>query len=303
MDALSNPAGTDYVQPGVCDCLPLLAGIGVHDSTELHQSPADQYLGKDICGALQTGPGAALPDVKTHHSIFILDTWQYQRKFASDVYTIPMNQSSQPDRLNLETLAEGVNFLCIIDPALARIHANLGIPPLWAREPGFPTLVHIILEQQVSLASAKAAFVKLQQAAGAVTPETFLKYNDDELKGFGFSRQKTTYCRGLARLVLNNELDLEGLALLDDISARSTLVNIKGIGPWTANIYLLMALLRPDIWPSGDLALAVAYQKLIGLESRPTTEQLAEIAALWHPWRAVAARQLWHYYLSGMPTW
>jgi DNA-3-methyladenine glycosylase II len=208
-----------------------------------------------------------------------------------------------PSLLSHETLTQGVEFLCAVDPHLARIHANLGLPPLWAREPGFPTLVQIILEQQVSLASAKAAFVKLQQAAGTIAPETFFKYTDDELKGFGFSRQKTAYCRGLAQSMLKGELDLEGLALQEDLPARATLVNLKGIGPWTANIYLLMALLRPDIWPSGDLALAVAYQKLIGLNSRPTTEQLTEIAVRWQPWKAVAARLLWHYYLSGMPAW
>jgi DNA-3-methyladenine glycosylase II len=239
--------------------------------------------------------GFALPDIQAPDPIFVLD--------KTNNGTLFMNQASQPDRLDLETLLEGVKFLSTIDPNLARIHANLGPPPLWEREPGFPTLVQIILEQQVSLASAKAAYVKLQQAAGAVTPKTFFMYNDDELKGFGFSRQKTAYCRGLAQSVLNNELDLDGLAFLEDASVRAALVNLKGIGPWTANIYLLMALLRPDIWPSGDLALAVAYQKLIGLESRPTTEQLTEIAATWQPWRAVAARLLWHYYLSSMPAW
>ena len=214
------------------------------------------------------------------------------------VYTVPMNQVSQPDKLNLETLAQGVDFLRAIDPNLARIHANLGLPPLWAREPGFPTLVHIILEQQVSLASAKAAFVKLQQAAGVVTPETFLKYDDDELKRFGFSRQKSTYCRGLAQSILKNEIDIEGLAFLDDASARSALVKVKGIGPWTADIYLLMVLLRPDSWPSGDLALAVAVQELKKLPSRPGPEELERIASPWRPWRAVAARLLWHSYLS-----
>ena len=203
-----------------------------------------------------------------------------------------------PILLTDDILVQGVNYLSAVDPDLARIHSNLGLPPLWAREPGFPTLVHIILEQQVSLASAKAAFVKLQQAAGAVTPETFLSYNDEELKRFGFSRQKTAYCRGLAQSILNNELDLERLALLDDASARSTLIKVKGIGPWTADIYLLMVLLRPDSWPSGDLALAVAVQELKGLGSRPGPEELEHIASPWQPWRAVAARLLWHSYLS-----
>jgi DNA-3-methyladenine glycosylase II len=205
--------------------------------------------------------------------------------------------------LSNETLTQGVYFLCAIDSDLARIHANLGLPPLWAREPGFPTLVHIILEQQVSLASAKAAFIKLQEASNTITPETFIHFDDAELKSIGFSRQKAGYCRGLALAILKQEIDLEQISQMNDESARATLVNIKGVGLWTANIYLLMALLRPDVWPSGDLALAVAYQRLTGLEFRPTTEQLAEIAMRWQPWRAAAARLLWHYYLSGMPVW
>lgn len=201
-------------------------------------------------------------------------------------------------QLNNETLLEGVTFLSAIDPDLAASAVRLGPPPLWAREAGFPTLVHIILEQQVSLASAKAAFVKLQQASGAVKPETFLRFDDGELKSIGFSRQKTSYCRGLARAVLDGELDLENLSRLDDASARSALIRVKGIGPWTADIYLLMVLLRPDSWPSGDLALAVAVQELKKLVTRPTSQELEQIAAPWHPWRAVAARLLWHAYLS-----
>jgi DNA-3-methyladenine glycosylase II len=204
----------------------------------------------------------------------------------------------QPIPLSNETLAQGADFLSTVDPDLARIYTNLGLPPLWAREPGFPTLIHIILEQQVSLASAKAAFVKLQQAAGIITPETFLKYNDDELKRFGFSRQKTAYCRGLAHSVLKGEIDLEALASMDDAAVRSALVKVKGIGPWTADIYLLMVLLRPDSWPSGDLALAVAAQELKGLPFRPGPEELEHLARPWRPWRAVAARLLWHSYLS-----
>jgi DNA-3-methyladenine glycosylase II len=203
--------------------------------------------------------------------------------------------------LTSQTLAEGIDFLCARDPDLARIQARLGPPPLWEREPGFPTLVHIILEQQVSLASARAAFVKLQEASGNITPASFLRFDDAELKQIGFSRQKAGYCRGLAQSILNGETDLERIAGLKDESAQTALIQIKGIGPWTANIYLLMVLLRPDIWPAGDLALAVAYQKLKRLATRPTTEQLAEIAARWSPWRAVATRLLWHYYLSSFP--
>jgi DNA-3-methyladenine glycosylase II len=199
--------------------------------------------------------------------------------------------------LNREFLEQGVNYLCSVDPDLARIHTEWGVPPLWARPPGFPTLVHIILEQQVSLASAKAAMTKLQAALPDVSPSTFLTLSDDHLKQIGFSRQKTAYCRGLAQAILSNDLDLDHLAALDDLAARTTLIQIKGIGPWTADIYLLMALLRPDIWPVGDLALITALREVKGLEFRPSQETMEHITHTWRPWRAVAARLLWLYYL------
>jgi len=209
-----------------------------------------------------------------------------------------MNQSHAPTSLSRETLAQGVSFLVDIDPDLARIVSELGPPPMWAREPGFPTLVHIILEQQVSLASAKAAFTKLLEVASTITPARFLEFDNDELKGIGFSRQKAAYCRGLARAIIQGDLDIAELTAMDDSSVRSELVKIKGIGPWTADIYLLMALLRPDTWPSGDLALASAVQEIKGLPSRPGPDELDQISMSWRPWRAVAARVLWHYYLS-----
>jgi DNA-3-methyladenine glycosylase II len=203
----------------------------------------------------------------------------------------------KPEALNAEALAEGAAYLCAVDPDLRRIHDELGLPPLWQRPQGFPTLVLIILEQQVSLASARAAFTRLQQALPALTPETFLQLGDDELKAIGFSRQKTAYCRGLARSITQGDLDLERIGALDDHAARAALIQIKGIGPWTADIYLLMGLLRPDIWPAGDLALAAAVQELKGLEARPDIVEMERLAAPWRPWRAVAARFLWSYYL------
>lgn len=203
------------------------------------------------------------------------------------------------NNLTITTLAEALTYLCAIDSDFASIHARLGAPPLWERATGFPTLVHIILEQQVSLASAKAAFTKLEQACqGVVTPQFFLQFDDAALKQIGFSRQKAGYCRGLARSIVDGALDLGALTALDDVQARSLLIQIKGIGPWTADIYLLMSLLRPDVWPAGDLALAVAYQKLKKLPTRPSTPQLAAIAETWRPWRAVAARLLWNFYLN-----
>jgi DNA-3-methyladenine glycosylase II len=158
--------------------------------------------------------------------------------------------------------------------------------------------VHIILEQQVSLASARAAFRKLQSVLRPFTPRSFLTLGDAELKRVGFSRQKAAYCRGLASAIRDGRLDLGGLSRADDESARRALLAVRGIGPWTADIYLLMVLLRPDIWPSGDMALAVAYQERYGVKQRPTSEELGRIAERWRPWRAVAARLLWHDYLA-----
>jgi DNA-3-methyladenine glycosylase II len=159
-------------------------------------------------------------------------------------------------------------------------------------------MVHIILEQQVSLASARAAFTRLIETVDPLTPTGFITLDDVTLKEIGFSRQKADYCRQLSRAILNGEINFEDLHNMDDSSARSELMKIKGIGPWTADIYLLMALKRPDIWPSGDLALAAAVQDLKILSSRPAPEKLHEISLPWSPWRAVAARILWHYYLS-----
>ena len=169
---------------------------------------------------------------------------------------------------------------------------------MWGREPGFSTLLHIILEQQVSLASAKAAHTKLLKVASPLTPRRFLKLDDVTLKAVGFSRQKAAYGRYLAGEILRGGLNLEALHSMDDTAVKVELLKIKGIGHWTADIYLLMVLRRPDIWPTGDLALAVAAQAVKRLQSRPTSQQLAELSESWRPWRAVAARILWHYYLS-----
>ncbi|MBL8058967.1 MAG: DNA-3-methyladenine glycosylase 2 family protein [Anaerolineales bacterium] len=195
-------------------------------------------------------------------------------------------------------LARGVRALARRDPDLARLARQHGPPPLWARAPGFPTLIYIILEQQVSLASARAAFERLTAAGrGAVTPRRLLRFDDAELKAIGFSRQKAGYARALATAILTGAFDLEALPGLDDPAARAELIRQKGIGPWTADIYLLMALGRPDVWPHGDLALAVAVQEVKGLAQRPTYAALTEMSAAWRPWRAVAARMFWQHYL------
>ena len=198
-----------------------------------------------------------------------------------------------------ETLARGLRFLSGRDRDMARILSELGPPPMWSREPGFPTLIHIILEQQVSLASARAAFQRLLAVAKPLTPHKFLSLDDGSLKAIGFSRQKIVYGRHLSTSIIEGQLDLGDLGALEDEKARAQLLKIKGIGHWTADIYLLMALHRRDIWPGGDLALAVAVQRIRRLPSRPSPLELESISAPWRPWRAVAARLLWHYYLSG----
>jgi len=204
-----------------------------------------------------------------------------------------------PNHLTDANLPAALAALTSSDPRLARIVADYGAPPLWAREPGFPTLLHIILEQQVSLASALAAFDRLLAVASPLTPERFLELDDATLKTTGFSRQKTRYGRALAAAILSGALDLNALDALDDDAVHIELTRVVGIGRWTADIYLLMALRRPDAWPTGDLALAVAARHALGLASTPTPAELAAIGEPWRPWCAVAARVLWHFYLSG----
>lgn len=200
--------------------------------------------------------------------------------------------------LDAARLAQGAHELAARDSALAAILAQRGVPPLWGRERGFATLLLIILEQQVSLASARMTFARLQAVAGAVTPERLLELDDDTLRAAGFSRQKSTYARGLARDLLSGAFALDALAEMPDAEAFNHLVALHGVGPWSANIYLLMALRRPDVWPAGDLALIVGAQMIWGLEERPTAAWVAERAAAWAPWRSVAARLLWSEYLA-----
>jgi DNA-3-methyladenine glycosylase II len=203
-----------------------------------------------------------------------------------------------PIALDESSLGRGVRILARRDPALAAIARQYGVPPLWAREPGFPTLVHMILEQQVSLASARAVFERLRAALPVFEPAALLALDDSALKPVGMTRQKTTYARALAQAIASNALDLNGLALLDDAAVHTALTRINGIGLWTSNVYLLMALGRPDAFPAGDIALLAAAHRVKRLRRRPTPERLERLAESWRPWRAVAARLLWHFYLS-----
>lgn len=189
-----------------------------------------------------------------------------------------------------KTLASGCTHL-------ASVLEKHGPPPLWDREPGFATLLQIILEQQVSLASAKACFDKLSAQIGHVSPDNVLSLDDAELKRIGFSRQKATYARHLSEAVLEQRIDLDSLHELTDADVKSEMMKLKGVGEWTSDIYLLMALLRQDVMPKGDIALHTAWHKISG-EPKPSSDEFLVIAERWRPFRSVAARLLWHFYLS-----
>jgi len=210
----------------------------------------------------------------------------------------PAEATEVVEPLDLAGLHEAVAELARRDADLAAIVGRYGPPPLWDREPGFPTLLHIVLEQQVSLASARAAFDRLLAAADPLTPAALLRLSDDQLLAIGFSRQKARYGRAIAAAVEDGSLDLEGLVRLPDAGVVSALESMPGIGPWTSSIYLLMVLGRLDVWPVADIALAESVRAVKGLHRRPDRDEMTRIGESWRPLRSVAARLLWHDYLA-----
>jgi DNA-3-methyladenine glycosylase II len=174
---------------------------------------------------------------------------------------------------------------------------------LWGCRPGFASLVRVILEQQVSLASAASVYGRLISALGPVTPQAVTRIGESGLRQLGFTRQKAGYVHDIAKAIASGNLDLSAIARAEDAAARTMLLKVRGIGPWTAHVYRLMMLRRPDVWPDGDLALAEAIRRLRRLRSRPSTQRQRQIACAWEPWRAVATKILWHFYLAevGVP--
>lgn len=184
-----------------------------------------------------------------------------------------------------------------LDDDLGKIIHEHGYPPLWSRQPGFATLVHIILEQQVSLASARAALDKLIKKIGTVTPSKLLALTDEELKDCYFSRQKIVYTRDLAAHVLEGRLRPDAFDRLSNEEIRRELTTVKGIGQWTADVYLMMVLHRCDLFPLGDIALINSTKAVKNLPVTAGREEISLMANNWQPYRTVAAFLLWHAYI------
>jgi len=184
------------------------------------------------------------------------------------------------------------------DVHLANIVSEYGYPTVWKRKPNFETLIHIILEQQVSLASAKAALNKLKEKIGIITPKKVISLTDAELKACYFSRQKISYAKHLAQSIISKHLKLEQLEIFPDETVRAELKKVKGIGDWTTDVYLMMALQRADLFPLGDIALVKSMKEIKNLPPLTSKEEIFLLAEQWRPFRTIAAYLLWHAYIK-----
>ena len=208
------------------------------------------------------------------------------------------DSAPRPATLTRRDLPGAARHLAGRDRDLRRILETHGPPPLWGRRPGFATLVRIILEQQVSLASARAIFRRLALGVVPFTPARFVELGTARLRSLGVTRQKAAYCLHVAEAVSGGRLDLRAVARMDDAAVAATLTRLKGVGPWTADVYLLMALRRPDVWPAGDIALVQAVRRVKRLPGHASPERVARLADNWRPYRSVAARMMWQDYLA-----
>lgn len=211
---------------------------------------------------------------------------------------IPQKEVQSQDQAPLpdERLRPAMEALAETDADIAEAYGRCGLPPVRGSAPGFAGLIRMIAGQQVSVQSAGAIIQRLEARIDPLTPEQFLKASEDDLKAVGLSRPKMRYGRILAEEIASGALDIDGLAGLEDAEAIAALTRVKGIGQWTAEIYLLFALRRPDVLPVGDLALCVAAQHLKKLEARPDAKVMTALGEAWRPHRSAAARFLWHLY-------
>ena len=199
--------------------------------------------------------------------------------------------------LSAEALKAGLDRLAVIDPDVARALARIGYPEPRVRHPGFATLLRIMVAQQLSTRSAAAIWARVEQACPPlVTAERFLALDEGAFKTIGFSRQKMTYGRGLAEAIAGGALDLEALATVPEEAAIEAISALPGFGRWSAEIYLLFALGRADVFPADDLALQVGMQRLKRLDARPNRKLMDQLAEPWRPVRGCGATFLWHLY-------
>jgi len=193
-------------------------------------------------------------------------------------------------------MEDGFYQIALLEPRFTEILKRHGEPPSRKRPGGFETVLKIIVQQQVSIASADAIWRRLRQGLGTVNPGAVLARDDAALRAFGLSRQKAAYARSLAEAVASGQLNFRKLRGMEDEAVIADLVQIKGIGRWTAEIYLLAVMQRPDIWPAADIALMEAARDLLGLPERPTIKEMTPLAVPWRPYRTYAARLLWLHY-------
>ena len=204
--------------------------------------------------------------------------------------------------ISAEDLQAGIDFIAAREPAFARALERVGYPEPRVNDPGYVTLLRTIVGQQVSVHAARAVWTKLDGLlGGAADPANLLAATDETLRAAGLSRQKAGYARSLAELVYSGELDLAHLPR-DDEEAIAQLVKVKGIGRWSAEIYLLFAEGRPDVWPAGDLAVQIEIGRIMGLEERPDEKQVRALAEPWRPHRGAAAIFAWHHYARAAKT-
>jgi DNA-3-methyladenine glycosylase II len=197
-----------------------------------------------------------------------------------------------------------IAMLVARDPTLAGIEAAAGPLPWRSRAGGFAGLLQAIMGQQISNQAAAAIWGRLRALPGATSPEGLLALSDEALRAAGLSRPKVAHARSLAAAFLDGRLDAGTIALMDDAAAVATIASVRGLGPWTAEVYLLFALGRPDVFPAGDLALQASAAHLRGLPARPAPAALRALAEAWRPWRGIAARLLWHHWrhVTGRPA-
>lgn len=207
--------------------------------------------------------------------------------------TLSPTLSSEERVARLQT---GLEALVATDPAIAAAVAEAGPPAFEIRPTGFPTLIRAIVAQQVSAASARAIFARVEQAVQPLTPERYQEVGEEVIRACGFSRPKVRYATALTEHIMDGRLPLHGLDAMSDEDVMGALTAVPGIGPWSAEVYMIFAMGRPDLWPGADLALQVAQQRLYDLPERPKPKHSRELAEVWAPWRSVAAITLWHYY-------